>query len=314
MKNKLQKWFTAAADAEPIIKSEEVGGILNNLPNKVAVKSKSKLIANISTVLFLAFVLVYLMDIPRDTSILVGIKSNQIGKKGSTDIKSSDEEPEHQEAKGSVKIIELHCESNDSVVSIDDLLIKNDPIMLFTTKLGVPSVDSVITVTVDNYYDRIIRLSENELKKIGIKLNNGAYNHYYKTYANEGEIKATQLVSRNDSFYFTEGYPGKNYFIKSWESDYYPLYVTDSLGNQQQNFHFQDCPLNMDSLDFVDSLRKEFLRSYADLIPIAISSPKSGKLNLLWYKATADFYRRLPRRAQELIDIDRLLNGSKLDR
>jgi hypothetical protein len=300
--NNLQKWFAAAADVEPIVKVEEVGAMINTKPRSVCVKPTFKQFISMGALLIIITSLAYWMNSSSEKPAKREEKQPRIQQQ--LTVIHSNQAKERYKQIPPKQMHSLITVSGNEFVSVE--------VPSFETPSPLTTEQSLEqTLDIQN---RIIYLTEQDFAKIDIRFVKNGYNYCYKTYKTGQKIKATQLRSINDSFYFAAGYPGKNYFIKPWETDYYPIYLTDSLGNNQQNFHFQDCPSNMDSLDFVDSLRKEFLGSYADLVPIAISSPKNGKLNLLWYRPTDDFYRRLPRRARELIDIDLLLNGSKLDR
>lgn len=283
MKNNLQKWFAAAADAEPIVKVEEVGAMINTVPRSVRVKPTFKHFIIMGASLILITSLVYWMNMPGGEVVKVEIEKSSL--------------PQHtiapiQEERTPFASQQIRIAREDRITTISRKeTIEREELYVESNGQVIPEIPQSGTL---DFQSRIIYLTEKDFEKLDIHFIRNGYNHYYKTYSHQQKVKATQLRSINDSFYFAKGNPGKNYFIKPWESDYHPLFLTDSLGNQQQNFHFQDRPENRTPQQFADSLRNNFLMSYNDLLPIAIRTSATGKLNILWYKPTRELFKQLP--------------------
>lgn len=313
MENNLKKWFTAAADAEPIIEVEEVVAMINKAPYKGTLKSTDNYIKITATLVFVIAILGYWLNIPLEEQKQTEKKRDTLIRIDIPEMKIKPEMLKSRIANSSLKSIEHLNITNDSQARIVDCEMRNNSNDFFSPGFNDAKATEVPFVSVDNFQDRILYLTERELEKLDITFIEGVHNHYHKTYSVANSIKATQLRSFNDSFYFTKGYPGQNYFIKPWESNFYPLFLTDSLGNHQQNFHFQDCPENMDHSTFVDSLRNDFLKSYKDLLPVAIRSSKNGKLSILWYEPSNGFFKCVSKRTKILVDSYRIYEGLKDD-
>lgn len=283
MENNLQKWFAAAADAEPIIKVEEVGAMINTSPRSVRVKPTFKHFIIMGASLILVTSLVYWMNMPVEEMENAVVRKTSMQQYNKTEAKREQQLVWHKQAR--TKQVTSSTNISENKVTEKQVL----PVdYIEQARVEEPLSNTIV------FQNRTIYLTEKDFERLDIHFIKNGYNHYYKTYEYNHKIKATQLRSQNDSFYFAKGYPGKNYFIKPWESDYHPLFLTDSLGNHQQNFHFQDCLTNQSYSEFTDSLRNYFLASYHELIPIGIRASQFGKLHVLWYKPTRELLKRLP--------------------
>jgi hypothetical protein len=313
MENNPNKWFDAAAGAKPILAVEDIEAILNKANNKVFSKSIDNYIKIMAAIVFVISILWFWLNIPSEERKQIESKGDDIPVRSDIpQMKTKLETPKSEVVINRSKSIEHYYLTNDSVDLLKDSQVGNYPNDLFISGIDGATVISIKSHAIDDFQNRILYLNERELEKLGLIFTEGSYNHYYKTYSHANKIKATQLISYKDSFYFIKGYPGRNYFIKPWENDFHPMFLTDSLGNNQQNFHFQDCPVNMSFSIFVDSLRNDFLKSYKNLLPVAIRSSKNGKLYILWYEPSNVFFKCVSNRTKVLIDSYQFYEGQKM--
>jgi hypothetical protein len=301
MENKVNKWFEAAKRAEPIISAKDVEVMISNPP---AAKGRffsfrKRIVMGTLFLIITGWLYWFTFSTPAELN-----KPNEVTTQTITN--SLNEHPKQEQLVENLSSVDAGEDVEEIIMSTIIPQMEYEPGLHFTRN-GIAENDQHDSLI---FWNRILVLDEKELKELGISIVSGAYNYYYKTYAFQDNIKATQLKSQNDSFYFAKGYPGRNYFMKPWETDFYPVYLTDSNGNHQRNFHFQD-RLNNQTLEvFNDSLRALFLASYHRLIPIGIRTPENGNLEIVWYKPTKAFINNLPKRYSILFDDN--MNGNAM--
>jgi hypothetical protein len=302
MENNLQRWFAAAAEAEPIVKVEEVGAMINTAPHSVRVKPTFKQFTIMGASFIVITSLVCWMQMPAEEVITARVQKPAIQRHDVAE--TTKQRPLIQSEKTWANTVNQVSVTKHEIGATAEIADASGRQVL---------VEQPILSGVLEFQHRMVYLTEKDFEKLDIQFTKNGYNHYYKTYAGHQKVKATQLRSVNDSFYFAPGYPGKNYVIKPWERDFYPLFLTDSLGNCQQNFHFQDCPAHLTYQQFIDSLRNDFLRLYTHLVPIAIRASAQGKLHVLWYKPTKELMRKLPDDVNSWYNYDSGRNSSYLN-
>lgn len=302
MENNLKQWFDAAKEAKPVVSVQEVGTMINTSPAKGRVKPTLKTYIIMGTSLIVIGALTWMLSLnPEHTPIAETQQTVQ----PSIELKQA--KPEVDYAKqhehinaGSIRYGNAKAKSPDEISEsfsdnkdLSDATGKAMPVQdQFVHPLSAvhPAIDTT---------GRILYADQSTLKKLGITIEAGRINYYYKTYEHAGKVRATQLVGKGDRFYFVKGIPGKNYFIKPWEDDFYPLYLTNAVGGDQQNFHFQDIPAGVDEKDYKEKLSNTFQATQKKLVPIGIYAPGNRDLSILWYKPTKAFLQQLPKEYEE---------------
>lgn len=290
MENKLNKWFDAAKHNPPMISTKEVGAMISNPPAVKGRLSTLKKTVFMGTIFLIITSWLYWMNVSAPFETSIQKETTQQSEIVVGDTLKTLAESDHSNKQLFIKEENKQSQVQYGSESTDYNDVELEYPLNHTGGVGEEQNEEL------QFQHPILFLDSKELEVLDIKIEKGSYNYYYKTYSYQSTIKATQLKSVNDSFFFAKGFPGKNYFIKPWETDFYPLYLTDSLGNDQRNFHFQDKRDSQSWAEFNDSLAHHFRVTYQHLIPIAIRTPDLGRLEILWYKPTKALIKKLPAR------------------